>query len=1058
MDNSESESKEKEDNFIQNLSFTESPQDNNIKSTIFQNKPQDKNLITRDTYKSQNPKQMNRRSLTPIMGNFLLNQIGYIKKDNKFESKKNITEEKRKFRKFSSPNIKDFVSNLLVNGDSKNNNEEEGDNKDNKKDDIKKAEIINKMKLKGRRNSLRVKKKKKAFSITQSNLDKITENSNENNLDAEKALEIFNTINNGNFDLKQSAKMRYSLSFGGVDEEDNEESSNDDNNNDSSYISKIESKQVSMYDIDEDLKELKEIGNNLKSPVIRQARTTYKENKLISSFNINNNNDNVDDNDNNQGSILFQLKKMSTRTDNQNKINKINHNPIVFDDKLELSFHEDLNKKPSKASISDSNLISYKNDTNFITKLNYVNEKVLSVSMVENLKNNFFGFSYKNDTDIIKKINFGYMMDIDIIDSKRKKIDNIHNSHNSHESLNNNNDSLINLVNENSNFTSNFNENSEKENDVKKITYNKSKKYKKKEDVSPIKNKSKNKNNQKYAKENIETIFIEEKKNKNNNFRKNNYLINNTKELNKLIKDKLNTLSKRNFNPINLITNRNREINRISLEFTNLPHNKKNNYLFMSRENNISCLGTENSNNITYNRYYNGNNITMNNYFNNNNSYRLNHLTNANTISRDNNKDIYTNEKESEENDSVLSNSTKSYYNRNSNAIAAVKNKLAMKLKEEIKKSKIFYNLEKNDYNYLNKNENQKYHRVSSLENIRVKNFLKKHYYMDDIGNSDRGYYLMKTLSKSPSVITYTNLKTKFEENENNNEYNGIARQLSNILNISNMNYQINCSNKLNQIKEEPIINSNNKNKKDESKSMNNKNNKKSKSNIKIKSMCASEERRFINNNNNNNNKNKSKDIDKKKSKQALITKEFKLNNPINKSKDVVMRNHKNNLSIKNKTCVNKNNKNYSNNKNNSIQNKTFYYNPTIKRNKEFSINKDNKMTKVTNKGISSYKNHEENKNINKNISRDKLDKSFIIKNKVGYYRNNRLEVENHSFLTNCHNSRTNINLKEYNDLISRVEIKNNKTKSKINFKNKKISNKGEVKKNCINKDKINNK
>jgi hypothetical protein len=239
----------------------------------------------------------------------------------------------------------------------------------------------------------------------------------------------------------------------------------------------------------------------------------------------------------------------------------------------------------------------------------------------------------------------------------------------------------------------------------------------------------------------------------------------------------------------------------------------------MSKENNIFCIGREdfNRSNITYNRYYNGNNITMNNFFNNNNSYRLNHLNNDNTIGRYNNKDIYRNEKDSDENDSVLSNSTKSYYNRNSKAIAAVKNKLALKLKEEIKKSKIFFNLEKEGYNYLNENESPKYHRISSLENIKVKNYLKKHYYMDDICNSERGYYLMKTLQKCPSVLTYTNLKTRFEETESNNEYNGIAQQLSNILNISNMNYQINCSNKLNQIKEEPIINSNNKNKIDES-------------------------------------------------------------------------------------------------------------------------------------------------------------------------------------------------------------------------------------------------
>lgn len=1016
MDNSGSESKEKEDNFIQNLSFTESPQDNNIKSTIFQNKP-DSNLITRDTYNDQNKKQMYRRSLTPNMGNFLLNQIGYIKKENKCEIKKNIIDDKRKFRKFSSPNVKDFVSNLLVNGDSKNNIEE--DNKDNRKDDIKKSETINK--IKGRRNSVRIKKKKKAFSIKQNNLDKIAENADENNLDAEKALEIFNTINNVNL----QSKMRYSLSFGDVDEEVNEESSNDDNNNDSSYISKIESKQVSMYDIDEDLKELKEIGNNLKSPVIRQVRTNYKENKLISSFSINNNNDNEDVNENNHTSILFQLKKMSKKNDNENKVN---HNPIVFDDKLELSFHEDLNKKSIKATNSnlEEEIISYRNDTCYITKLNCFNENILSVSLIENLKTNYFGFSYKNDTDIIKKINVGYITNISLIDNKRNKINN------TQENLNNN-DSLINLVNDNS---SNY-ENSEKENDAKRIN-NKNKKYKKKEEIFP------NKKNRNYSKENIESIFIEDKKNKNINLRKNNYLINNTKELNQLIKDKLISLSKRNFNPINLINNNIRERNKTSLDFINTSYNN-NNYLLMSRENNISCLGTENlNNNITYNRYYNGNNITMNNYFNNN-SYRLNHLNNISG----------RNEKESDENDSELSNSIKNYYNRNSNAIEVIKNKLALKLKEEIKKSKIIYNLEKRgkerlNYNYSNEKDFQRYHRVSSLENIKLRNYLKRNNYMDDICNSDRGYYINKTLPKCPSVITYTNLKNNFEESQN--EYNGIAQQISNILNISNINYQINCSNKLNQIKEEPLINS--KIKKDESKSMNIKNKKKSKNNIKIKNMCASEERRFVNTNKNNN-------MNKKKSKQTIITKEFKLNNPINKkeikSKNVIMRNNKNNLNIKNKTYVNKNNKNYSNNKNNSVQTKTFYYNSTKKRNKEFSINNnktiinDNKVSK----GISSYKNHEENKNINKNISREKMDKSFIIKNKMCYCRNNRLEIENQSlYLTKCHNSKTNINLKEYNDLLNRVEIRNNKSKSKINFRNKKINNKGDVKNRCINKDK----
>ena len=51
--------------------------------------------------------------------------------------------------------------------------------------------------------------------------------------------------------------LRYSLSFGEDDADDD---------NESGFISKIDSKQVSMYDIDEELKELKEIRNTLRSP------------------------------------------------------------------------------------------------------------------------------------------------------------------------------------------------------------------------------------------------------------------------------------------------------------------------------------------------------------------------------------------------------------------------------------------------------------------------------------------------------------------------------------------------------------------------------------------------------------------------------------------------------------------------------------------------------------------------------------------------------------------------------------------------------------------------
>ena len=57
---------------------------------------------------------------------------------------------------------------------------------------------------------------------------------------------------------KRKKSLRFSLSFGDDDDDEEEE---DENDNDNSSISKIESKRVSIYDIDEEIKELKEIKN-----------------------------------------------------------------------------------------------------------------------------------------------------------------------------------------------------------------------------------------------------------------------------------------------------------------------------------------------------------------------------------------------------------------------------------------------------------------------------------------------------------------------------------------------------------------------------------------------------------------------------------------------------------------------------------------------------------------------------------------------------------------------------------------------------------------------------
>jgi hypothetical protein len=75
-----------------------------IKSTIFHN---NKDIIR------NSPNFKNRRAFTP---NFLLNQIGYIKKDYKYEYKKiNLEEDKKLYLKNTSNDINKLVNKILLN-------------------------------------------------------------------------------------------------------------------------------------------------------------------------------------------------------------------------------------------------------------------------------------------------------------------------------------------------------------------------------------------------------------------------------------------------------------------------------------------------------------------------------------------------------------------------------------------------------------------------------------------------------------------------------------------------------------------------------------------------------------------------------------------------------------------------------------------------------------------------------------------------------------------------------------------------------------------------------
>lgn len=241
--------------------------------------------------------------------------------------------------------------------------------------------------------------------------------------------------------------IRYSLSFGEDDADDD---------NESGFISKIDSKQVSMYDIDEELKELKEIRNTLRSPAPNAFLKKNTKDYKFYNFNIDNNSifgENLDENNissnlnttrlaefSEKYDILTQLKKLNEernatpnkfRLDEENEKNQFNNdssgnkkdeneiNPIVFVDKLELSFHDEgtTPKKKSSNQYNDNyndssnlNMINFLHDKKIIKKLNVFNENeeyMTNISYIDSRKKNLYCYNFVND------INYGHKLNID---------------------------------------------------------------------------------------------------------------------------------------------------------------------------------------------------------------------------------------------------------------------------------------------------------------------------------------------------------------------------------------------------------------------------------------------------------------------------------------------------------------------------------------------------------------------------------------------------------------------------------------------------------------------
>ena len=245
--------------------------------------------------------------------------------------------------------------------------------------------------------------------------------------------------------------IRYSLSFGEDDAEDD---------NESGFISKIDLKQVSMYDIDEELKELKEIRNTLRSPAPNPFFKKNTKDYKFSNFNFDNNSifgENFDENyissnlnttrlgeTNEKYDILAQLKKLNeeknatptkSQMDGEKEKNQFDNdsfgnkkdeniiNPIVFVDKLELSFHDEgtIQKKKSSNQYNDNyndssnlNMITFLNDKKVIKKLDVFNENEeyqTNISYIDSRKKNLYCYNFVNDINSGHKLNIGSLFD-----------------------------------------------------------------------------------------------------------------------------------------------------------------------------------------------------------------------------------------------------------------------------------------------------------------------------------------------------------------------------------------------------------------------------------------------------------------------------------------------------------------------------------------------------------------------------------------------------------------------------------------------------------------------
>ena len=157
-------------------------------------------------------------------------------------------------------------------------------------------------------------------------------------------------------DNKKKKSLRFSLSFMDDDEEEEEE----EEENYPNSISKIESKRVSMYDIDEEIKELKEIKNNIQSPLRSSfLKRNANDNNMI-NFNTDSNNiifgERLEEDTSRKNSNALLLEDINKKYDLLTELKRLNDNANSKKKKVKT---EEKPKIKEKEYISEFNYDSF---------------------------------------------------------------------------------------------------------------------------------------------------------------------------------------------------------------------------------------------------------------------------------------------------------------------------------------------------------------------------------------------------------------------------------------------------------------------------------------------------------------------------------------------------------------------------------------------------------------------------------------------------------------------------------------------------------------------------